>query len=323
MNVHLEVHNTQPHLATSSARRRLCASLLAVVAIPFTAGSSMAAALPPVTEHQVAHSTGRFDYALPAQLRSTGSTLSIYLVDIAQSPLPAGVPPAQSWKTRLAAELAAKSESRPAGMLTREFELPGVGPAAWMRLTPSRPDLVTLLAQRAVPQAGVAITLEIEGSAGREQFAERIFTRVAESWVPGSPLGFSTGSGAVVMQPSQNERASESFVAPGVELSIQTETVEAPDDGQNSTEPPPGGKILLKQRRRIGGVEGIEQRTRLPDEGAGERLVYLWIFAGQSADGAAPRVRLEASALSPRAGALDETWNTLLATWRLRPVPAH
>ena len=90
-----------------------------------------------------------------------------------------------------------------------------------------------------------------------------------------------------------------------------------------STEPPPGGKILLKQRRRVGGFEGIEQRTRLPDEGAGERLAYLWIFPGQSADGAAPRVRLEASAPLPRAGALDENWNALLATWRLLPIGAH
>ena len=134
-------------------------------------------------------------------------------------------------------------------MLTREFELPGAGPAAWMRLTPSRPDLVTLLVLRPVLQAGVVVSLEVEGSAGTEPIAERVFTDVAKSWVAGSTQGFSTGSGAFVMEPSQNERASQSFVAPGVELSIQTETVEEPDDGQSSTEPPPGGNILLKQRR--------------------------------------------------------------------------
>jgi hypothetical protein len=283
----------------------------------------MAATASPITEPQVAHSTGRFDYALPAPLRSTGSKLSIYLIDVAQAPLPAGILPAQVWKTRLAAELAPPSESRLMGVLTREFELPGVGPAAWMNLTPSRPDLTTLLVLRTVPQAGVAVSLKVEGSAGTEPIAERIFAKVAKSWVPGSTQGFSTGSGAVVMQPSQNERASESFMAPGLELSIQTETVEEPDDGQNSTEPPPGGKILLKQHRRVGGFEGIEQRTRLPDEGAGEQLVYFWIFAGKSADGAAPRVRLAASAPIARASALDETWNTLLATWRLRPIGTH
>ena len=208
-------------------------------------------------------------------------------------------------------------------MLTREFELPGAGPAAWMRLTPSRPDLVTLLVLRPVLQAGVVVSLEVEGSAGTEPIAERVFTDVAKSWVAGSTQGFSTGSGAFVMEPSQNERASQSFVAPGVELSIQTETVEEPDDGQSSTEPPPGGNILLKQRRRVGGFEGIEQRTRLPDEGAGERLAYLWIFPGKSADGAASRIRLAASGPLSRPGALDATWNTLLATWRLRPIGAH
>jgi hypothetical protein len=276
----------------------------------------------PPAEPQVAHSTGRFDYALPAPLRSTGSTLNLYLIDVAQSPLPTGILPAQAWKTRLAAQLA-PSGSRPAGVLTREFELPGAGPAAWMRLTPARPDLVTLLALRPVPQAGVTVSLEIEGSAGTEPIAERIFAKVAKSWVPGAPEGFSTGTGAFLMPPSQNERASESFVATGVALSIQTETVEEPDDGQSSMDPPPGGKVLLKQGRRVGGFEGIEQRTRLPDEGAGERLVYHWIFPGRPADGAAPRVRLTASALLPRAGALDATWNALLATWRLRPIGAH
>jgi hypothetical protein len=323
MNAHSRLRLTPPPLANSRTRRRLCASLIAIVATPFPAGCNMAATLPPVAEHPIAHSIGRFDYALPAPLRSTGSTLTIYLVDIAQSPLPAGVAPAEAWKARLATELAAKSASRPSGVLTREFDLPGVGPAAWMRLTPAQPDLVTLLAQRPVAQAGLAVTLEMEASAGREQFAERIFTRVAQSWVPGSPQGFSTGLGAVVMQPSQNERASESFMAPGLSISIQTETVEEPDDGQNTAEPPPGGKVLLKQRRRIGTFEGIEQHTQLPNEGSGESLVYLWIFPGQSADGAAPRIRLAANAPLSHAAALDEAWNTLLATWRPRPIPAN
>ena len=275
----------------------------------------MATTLPTVT-----HTTGRFDYALPAPLKSTGSQLSIYLIDVTQSPLPAGALPGQAWKTRLATALAPKSASHPAGMLTREFELPGAGPAAWMKLTPSRPDLVTLLAQRSVPLAGVAITLEVEGSAGTEPIAERVFAKVAQAWTPGSTQGFGTGAGAFVMQPSQNERASESFVTPGVEVSIQTETVEEPDDGESSLEVPPGGKQLLKQHRSVGGFDGIERRVQLPDEGAGARLVYLWIFAGKPADGTAPRVRLSATALAPRASALDESWNTLLATWRQRPT---
>jgi len=58
----------------------------------------MAATPPPATEQQVAHSTGRFDYALPAPMRSTGSTSSIYLIDVSQSALPAGVLPARSGK---------------------------------------------------------------------------------------------------------------------------------------------------------------------------------------------------------------------------------
>lgn len=305
-------------LAAPMSRRRLCATLLASAAIHFTSGCSMATSLP-----TVAHTTGRFDYALPAPLKSSGSQLSIYLIDVAQSPLPVGVLPAQAWKVRLAATLAPKSESRPAGVLTREFELPGGVPAAWMRLTPSRPDLVTLVAQRAVPLAGVAVWMEVEGSAGREALAEGVFADLAKSWVPGSPQGFGTGTGAFVIEPSQNERATESFAAAGVSVSIQTETVEEPDEGESSLQPPPGAHQLLKQHRSVGGFDGVERRVRLPDEGAGERLSYMWIFAGKPADGTAPRVRLEATALAPRADALDETWKALLSTWHLRPVGAR
>ncbi len=278
----------------------------------------MATSLPTVT-----HATGRFDYALPAPLRSSGSQLNIYLIDVAQSPLPAGALPAQAWKARLAAALAPKSGSHAAGVLTREFELPGGVPAAWMRLTPSRPDLVTLLALRAVPQAGAAVSMEVEGSAGREPLAEGVFADLAKSWVAGSTQGFSTGTGAFVIQPSQNERASESFAASGIEVSIQTETVEEPDDGESSLQLPQGAHLVLKQHRNVGGFDGVERRVRLADEGAGERLSYLWIFAGKPADGTAPRIRLAATALAPRAGALDETWNTLLSTWRLRPAGAR
>lgn len=301
--------------AVPMSRRRLCATLLAGAAIHVTSGCSMATSLP-----TVAHTTGRFDDALPAPLKSSGSQLNISLIDVDQSPLAAGALPALAWKARLAAALAPHSGSRPAGVLTRGFELPGGVPAAWMRLTPSRPDLVTLLAQRAVPPAGVAVSMEVEGTAGREPLAEGVFADLAKSWVPGSPQGFSTGTGAFVIQPSRNERASESFAASGIEVSIQTETVEEPDDGESSLQLPEGAHLVLKQHRNVGGFDGVERRVRLADEGAGARLSYMWIFAGNAADGTAPRIRLSATALAPRAGALDETWNALLSTWRLRPV---
>lgn len=185
-----------------------------------------------------------------------------------------------------------------------------------MRLAPSQPDLVTLLAMRPVPQAGVVVTLEVEGSARTEPIAERVFSNVARSWTPGSTQGFSTGSGAFVMTPSQNERASESFLMPGIKLSIQTEAVEEPEDGESSMAPPPGARQLVKRHHVVGGFNGVERRVQPP----GESLTYVWIFPGKPADGTAPRIRLAATAPLDRAAALDETGNALLSTWHLRPV---
>ena len=58
----------------------------------------------------------------------------------------------------------------------------------------------------------------------------------------------------------------------------------------------------------------------MPDDAAGGLLVYTWIFAGRAADGAAPRIRLSASGPTSHSAALDAAWNSLLTSWRQRPV---
>lgn len=305
----------------SIRRRRACAALAIGLALQISVGNTMAATSSSTPERLLAHCTGRFDYALPAALLSSGRTQSLYRLDIASEPWPAGIESSDLWKKRLAAAVTAKGVSATAATRTREFDLRGVGPAAWMGLFADRPDLVTLLTMKPVGLSKESVFLRAEASAGREGVAEKVVTEVATAYVAGSPQGFCTGAGAFVIKPSKNERALESFNAPGLEVSVQTETVAAPDDGQSSDgDPPPGGKKLLKQRRTVGGFDGIEERVQVPDDTAGALLVYTWIFAGRAADGAAPRIRLSASAAATHAAALDAAWNSLLTSWRQRPV---
>ena len=281
----------------------------------------MAATIPAPAQRPVVHCTGRFDYALPPALRSSGSTQSIYLLDVSHELLVPGTGPAEAWKHRLAATLSGSAASAARTASTREFDLRGVGPAAWLRLTPAHPDDVTLLAMKPVADSGVALFLKAEASAGREAIAERVVTRIAASYAADSPAGFCMGTGAFVIEPSMNEHAIESFTAPGVRVSVETETVAEPDDGQSTDgDPPPGGRRLLKQGRRVGGFEGIEERVQLAEPDNASRLVYTWTFAGRAGDGAAPRIRLSAAGMSTQAATLDAAWNGLLESWRARPL---
>jgi len=303
------------------SRRSLCASLVAVLVNLITVENTMAATAPSTPERLQSHCTGRFDYALPAALRSGGGKQSLYRLDVAAEPWRPGIEAADLWKKRLAEVLTSKGVSAPSPARAREFDLSGVGPAAWLALFADRPDLVTLLTMKPVAQSKQSVFLRAEATAGREGVAEKVVGEVAAAYVADSPQGFCTGAGAFVIRPSKNERALESFNAPGVDVSIETETVAAPDDGQSTDgELPTGSRRLLKQRRSVGGFDGNEERVQVPDTAAGGLLVYTWIFAGRAADGAAPRIRLSVSGPIMQAAAIDAAWNALIASWRQRPI---
>jgi hypothetical protein len=264
------------------------------------------------------HCTGRFDYALPATLRFTGRQQSLVLITVDSELLPPGIPASAAWKRRLASILA---KSVPVAAPMREFDLAGVGPAAWMTLLPTRPDLVTLLAMKPLPASNAVLFLQFEASAGREAVAERVFGKLTATWTLNTPQGFCTGPGAFVVAPSINERALASFGDASLALTIQSETVSEPDDGQSSGDAlPPGGQMLSKQHRSVAGFDGIEERMQFPDGKAGQSRLYSWVFPGRSADGLAPRIRFTATAALSRAVELDLVWNALMTSWRPRPV---
>jgi len=308
------------HGHPSPALARMLAPLVAAMVTFLPTGSSMAATPSSTTTPSVAHCTGRFDYALPPTLRPSGGRQSLYRVSVWHEPQGAAMLPADAWKKHLFAALSTPPAS---GSVTpaREFELRGVGSAAWLQLPANGPEYVTLLATKSMPEAAESLFFQVDAGTGREALAEDLVGKIAASWIGGTRAGFCTGAGAFVIAPSKNERALDAFAAPGVELTVQTETVAAPDDGQSSDgDPPPGAKVLAKNRRNVGGFDGIEERIELADEAAGHRRVYVWVFPGRPADGAAPRIRLSASAFGTHAAQLDAAWNELLATWRPRPV---
>jgi hypothetical protein len=306
-------------LSSPPTRRRLCAALLATSILFAFSGQSMADTPSGVDHGAQPHCTGRFDYRLPAALRSSGSQQSLYRVNVEAVGWPHGLGAADVWRQRLAETIAHPASA--VLLSQREFELPGVGPAAWMRLTPARPDLATLLAMKPVPGSNASLFLRVDGATGRESVAQDVASQVAASYTPGSPNGFCAGPGAFVIAPSKNERALESFTAPGIEVSIQTETVSAPDDGSSTDgDPLPGVQRLSKHPRRVAGFDGIEERTRITQPGAPTRLVHVWIFPGLAANGAAPRIRLAATGIDSRTAALDAAWEMLLDSWHQRPV---
>ena len=273
------------------------------------------------TSELLAHCTGRFDYALPSDLAWSGGQQKIYLLKVSLESLQGHPDSSPIWKRQLGTTLAETHVESVPAVPAREFDLRGVGPAAWLHLSPKRPDLVTLLAMKPMPDANLALFLRAEASAGREPIAEGVVTNVAASYVPGSPQGFCTGPGAFVIAPSVNERASASFTAHGLEVSVETETAKAPDDGQSTEgELPAGSSRLMKQTRSVGGFDGIEEHVRIVDGHDPVQIIYTWIFAGHAADGAAPRIRLMAAAMEGQSVGLDPAWNALLASWRLRPV---
>lgn len=297
-----------------------------MLSIPFAASiltlafavHSMAATTFSNPDQPSMHCIGRFDFTLPGAFRPTGRQQRIYLVGVGAEHWEPGESAPQAWARKLGP---GRSNASNAPSVLREFELAGVGPAAWLRPSKRSSDALKLLAMRAQPTPGYTLMLEADASVGREAVSERVVTEVAKSYSPGSAQGFCVGTGAFVIRPSKNERALGTFAGSDIEISVETETVATPDDGQNTTsELPPGSRLLAKEPRRLDGFEGMEVRVQVVEKDAASRLVYLWIFPGRPADGAAPRIRLSASSGLARQSELDRAWVELLTSWHARPL---
>lgn len=240
---------------------------------------------------------GRFDFMVPAALKPTGREQSLYLVKVWSEPQPASFP-------------------APKAAGARKFELAGVGEAVWFQPSATYPKELRLVAMK--PAAEHALFFEADATAGREANGEKVVSRLAAAFVPASPHGFCVEHGAFVIAASKNERARASFSGGGVELSVQTETVGAPDDGQSTAGGAPGIRTLAKDRRMVAGLNGIEEKVEIADPAKGPRLAYTWIYPGEAGSGLRPRVLLKAGARQDQRAALDAAWAALTGSLQQR-----
>ncbi len=294
--------------STNGWPRRLFASLIGFAAVAPVAAQ--------VSQPAEGYCTGRFGYALPQGFtRSVGERL-IYLLNVSSEAIQPGEDTRNIFNRKRA-----KLMSGPHAGEVLEFDMPGLGPAAWLATSTALPEEVTVLAMKPLP-AGHLLLLDTDLDVKKKDLAQKFIVEIANTYVPHTTDGFCVGTGAFVIRPSMNERALDSFTAAnGVDIQVQTETVSQPDDGESSSgDLPPGGKRLLKQKRRVGGQKGIETRVQLAASDDGPHLIYMWIFAGAAADGGAPRIRLVASGEVAHAPELNAAWETLLASWTQRPL---
>jgi hypothetical protein len=247
-------------------------------------------------EPSAKHCTGRFNFMLPAALKPAGREQNIFLMRVWSQAQP-GFPVLEG------AEL-------------RKFDLAGVGPAVWLRPSATYPQDLKIVAMK--PGQGYALFLETAASAGREQNAENVVARVAKGFVPGSPQGFCIEHGAFVLPPSKNERAFATFKGSGVDVTVQTETVGAPDDGQSTAGAATGVRTISKERRMVAGLNGIEERVEVSEKPKA-LFVYTWIYPGEAGSGLRPRIHLKASAGQDHQAALDAAWTSLTGSFELRP----
>jgi hypothetical protein len=285
------------------------------------------------------HCVGRFDFALPAAMRSGGREQSLYLVRVWSESVDRSADPMKVWAQQTAPLRHAPDPMQPTPLL-REVTLPGVGPAALYRTDaggrPGAPEQRKLLSMK--PFTDHAVFLESTLSEGHESAAAEVISQIARSYAPASANGFCVAHGAFLVPPSVDESARSAFEgAGGLSLSLETETVDVPM-------PPPtpeqvaadaaaviadGGRlnILLQRERAAAGLAGQELRVAVTDKeavqkGSDPELIYTWIFAGASrADALRPHISLTASAPSARRAGLDTAWEMLLNTLKRRPAP--
>jgi hypothetical protein len=277
---------------------------------------SMSETQPHAQSKATAYCVGRFNFALPEEVVPGGREQHIYLTKV-WTETTTGTDPLQAWAKHLTS---IRQPAKPAQgkAIVKEFNLSSVGPAVWYRPSSINSDDRMLLAMKSGQSQ--ALFLETDASAGHEQFAEQLIAAVAAGFVPNSLNGFCVQQGAILLEPSENERAFASFAGGGVEVSVQMETVASPDTSQNGGSDVQGIQTLNRHTRNVADLKGTEERVRITEKNAKPELVYSWNYPGQAADGLHPHIHLQASAPEERRAALDAAWNSLLDSLRRRPT---
>ncbi len=265
---------------------------------------------------------GRFSFAVPEAMNVTGRSQSMYRTNVSSVSLPAGDIDAY-WTGRL-------SEM---GTVLRRFDLePGVK-SAWSARNPVYPKILTL--ETVKPVSGGLIAADREADAGKEDVAEALVRDIINAYVPASDRGFCIGSGAITLEPSQNEQARltlESSASPEIELRFETQTVREPDtktysdvDEERSVASAHGGTltVLRDQQRSAAGLQGKEIWISATVPGEKPLVRFSWHYPGVGASGAQPSINIVGSAPVEKKAQLETIWETVLTSVRVVPLAAE
>lgn len=271
---------------------------------------------------------GRFEFEAPAALAVAGRSQSIYRVDVASAPLPAGGLE-EVRRERLAHVRALRPPAGVADPVRRSFELqPGVG-AVWYYANPDDGEQLCLEAIK--PSGGHAVVASRGGMAGDEEGVETLVGNVLDAYVPGAARGFCVGAGAVTSEPGVNEQVLVSLEhrsAPEFVVTFRTQTVNEPDtlthsnlDEERRAVAARGGtlEVLRDGPRRAAGLEGKEVWVSVAAPGEPPFVRFAWHFPGAGGDSTRPAVTVVASARGANRAELEGAWESLLRSLRAFP----
>jgi hypothetical protein len=266
----------------------------------------------------IRHSLGRFDFALPESLISVGQTTYPYTLKAWSKCSPHKMAESQMWAEGQA-WVASGSDVGVRPGIVSEQRLAGVGPSLWYRPYPDEhPKRMALLVMRAVDDC--YLFLRANGAEERKTVVETVVSRIAATYAAHSGQGFALEHGALVIRPSNNERAYATYSGGGFEISVSTETVDEPIDKDRAPGPPSEVRLLEMRPRIVAGLAGLERHYSLSAAGDA-RLAYAWTFPGKPVDALAPRIVLKAMFTADGEAVMRGAWLGFLDSLALRPTP--
>jgi len=254
----------------------------------------------------------------------SGRTQSIYRTEVSTDVLPPDGAE-ESWKQRLSAIRALSGGEA----VRRTFDLAPGAHAVWYGNNPRVPSSIVLEAVR--PMSDHLFKLVRRSETGKESLAEKLVRDILDSYAPHqTSSGFCIGYGAITIEPAQRESVSITLkhqTLPGIETSIETATVDRPDDESSPLEEANvfaksyGGKmqVLRDKKRAVAGLMGHEIRIVLAVPGQPETLRFNWHYAGTAGDASRPKIDVAGTATGTQRAELEAVWDKLLDS--LQPVP--
>lgn len=265
---------------------------------------------------------GRFSWLQSQPATVAGRSQSIYRTNISHLPVPPeGID--AFWAAKLA-KLGAEHKG---------FSLAPQVMSSWSSRNPSFPAIRTLEVLK--PVSGGILLADTEADAGKEEMTEGLMKDIINGFEPTTDYGFCIGGGAIMLEPSQFERAGlvlHLSAAPEVEIHFETRTVTEPDtttysdvDEEESLATAHGGKlvVLRNAERSVAGLTGKEIRISIASPKEQPLLRFTWHYPGIPGSSTNPAIDILAASPATDQAQLESAWESMLTSLRTVPLPAN